>query len=344
MIAGIGRKHWFALIVVLTMSAHYAYFRVPFIANDYGRDMADWPLLADLLVTFPLLYYVMFRPTWKAFLLKWLVFAMAGLAFGSMIIPNGSKDLWRGIERLWPLLALAQGALELYLLVYMARRIAALMRLDGNADEAMATAIRARFAGTGFAPFALFEARIWYYALFMRRGERLRFAGQQHFSYDKNDGNVSNQFALIMVMLFEMPLSHFMLHLVAVRPWMAWTVDLLSVWSVLYLVAEYRASQWRPVSLDAGAILIRYGVFATDRVVPYHLVESVARCGDDVRRQRGLLRYRQFGSMNVEIRLKAGSKLADAFGRAQPVSRLCVSLDKPDAFIDAVRARLAQSG
>ncbi|MES2162861.1 MAG: hypothetical protein V4476_17015 [Pseudomonadota bacterium] len=56
MIAGIGRKHWFALIVLLTMSAHYFYFRVPFIANDYGRNMADRPLPGDLLVTFPLLY------------------------------------------------------------------------------------------------------------------------------------------------------------------------------------------------------------------------------------------------------------------------------------------------
>lgn len=105
MIAGIGRKHWFALIVLLTMSAHYLYFRVPFIANDYGRNMVDWPLLGDLRVSFPLLYYFMFRPLWKAFLLKWLVFAMAGFAFGSLIIPDGSKDLWRGVERLWPLLA-----------------------------------------------------------------------------------------------------------------------------------------------------------------------------------------------------------------------------------------------
>ncbi len=344
MFAGIGRKHWFALIVLLAMSAHYFYFRVPFIANDYGRNMADWPLLGDLLVSFPLLYYFMFRPSWKAFLLKWLVFAMAGFAFGSMIIPDGSKDLWRGVERLWPLLAVVQGALELFLLVYLVRRIRALMRLSGDADEALASAIHDRFAGTGLAPFALFEARIWYYGLFMRRGDQLRFAGRQHFSYDKNDGNVSNQFALIMVMLFEMPLSHLMLHLVAVRPVLAWVVDVLSVWSVLYLVAEYRASQWRPVSLDDQAILIRYGVFAADRVVPYHLIESVARCGDDIRRQRGLLRYRQFGSLNVELRLKPGSKLANAIGRPQAVKRICISLDKPDAFIDAVRGRLAESG
>ncbi|WP_235922791.1 hypothetical protein [Rugamonas aquatica] len=116
------------------------------------------------------------------------------------------------------------------------------------------------------------------------------------------------------------------------------------LWSVLYLVAEYRASQWRPVSLDEKAVLIRCGVFAADRTVSCDMIESVARCGSDIRRQRGVLRYRQFGSINVEIRLKACRKLANGFGRAQAISRICISLDKPDAFIDAVRARLAKLG
>jgi hypothetical protein len=207
----------------------------------------------------------------------------------------------------------------------------------------MEKAIRGAISG-GFAPFALFEARIWSYGLFMRKGERLKFRGEQHFSYDKNEGNASNQFALIMLMLFEMPLSHLLVHLVAVKPMMAWIVDALSLWSVLYLVAEYRASHWRPVSLDRDAILLRYGVFATDRTVPYAMIESVARCGGEVRRERGLLRLRQFARPNVEIRLRAGSTLAGFSGRAQPVSRICIGLDKPDAFIDALRARLETRG
>lgn len=334
------RKHWFSLIVLTVIFAHYCYFRIPFVANDYGRNMAEWPLLGDLLLSIPLLYYFLFRPPFKRLLMAWLGIVAAGLLVGRALIPDDSKHLWRGIESYWLLLVLAESALEIYLLVLVARRVKALLQLSGNADEALATAVRGRFGHSGFAPFALFEMRIWYYALFMRNGEQLRFRGEQHFSYDKNHGNVSNQFAFIMVVLFEMPLTHFMLHLMSVRPWASWLVDILSLWSMLYMVAEYRASQWRPISLDGDALLIRNGVFAGDREVPYGMIESVVRCGNDISRQRGILRFRQFGSLNVEIRLREGSTLATGFGSIWPVSRIYLSLDKPDALIDALRSRI----
>ena len=327
MAGGLGRKQWFALIVAVTLTAHYFFFRVPFVANDYGRNMAEWPLLADALISFPLLYYFMFRPSLKQFLMAWLAIATAGVLAGRMLIPEQSKQLWHGIEGYWLLLVLAEAGLEIYLLVLLARRVKALLRMSGNVDEALESAIHGRFGKTGFAPFALFEMRIWYYGLFMRKGEQLRFRGERHFGYDKNDGNVSNQFAFIMMLLFEMPLSHLMLHLMSVKPWVAWLADILTLWSMLYLVAEYRASQWRPISLDRNALLIRNGVFARDREIAYSMIESVVRCEDNIRRRRGILRYRQFGRLNVEIRLREGA----------PHSRIYLSLDQPDAFIDALR-------
>ena len=340
MVAGINRKSLFGLIVLLTAATHYFLLRVPFFGNDYGRDIAEWPLLADLLISFPLLYYFMFRPSRKAFLLRWLGFAALGLWFGSLVIPSESKVIWRGVESLWPLYVALLAALEIYLLVFLVRKMRAMTRLSGNVDEAMDQTILGRLGRGGVAPFALFEARIWYYGLFMRKGEQLRFRGEQHFSYDKNEGNASNQIAVIMLLLFEMPLSHLLLHLVAVNPVLAWVVDGLTLWSLLYLVAEYRASHWRPVSLDKDALLIRYGVFAADRVVPYGMVESISRRGGEVRRERGVLRFRQFGGANVEVRLRPGSRLAGFGGRERIVTRICIGLDKPDAFIDAVRARL----
>lgn len=332
MAGALSRKQWFALIVAVTLTAHYFFFRVPFVANDYGRNMAEWPLLADALITFPVLYYFMFRPSLKQFLLAWLAIATVGVLAGRLLIPDESKQLWRSIEGYWLLLVLAEIALELYLMIVLVRRVQALLRLSGNVDEALKSAIYNRFGKSGFAPFAFFEMRIWYYGLFMRKGEQLRFCGEQHFSYDKHDGNVSNQFAFIMMIVFELPLTHFMMHLMSVKPWIAWTADILTLWSMLYLVAEYRASQWRPVSLDRDALLIRCGVFASDREIAYSAIESVGRCNNDIRRQRGILRYRQMGSLNVEIRLHEG----------ESHTKIYLSLDKPDAFIDALRARLPQ--
>lgn len=341
MVAGINRKSVFGAIVLLAMAGHYVLLRVPTAVNDYGRDIAEWPLLADLLMTFPLLYYFMFRPAPKAFLLRWLGFAALGMWFGSLVIPAEGKVVWRGVESLWPVYVALQGALELYLLVFLVRKMRALARLDGNVDDAMARTIRGRLGRGAAGWFALFEARIWYYGLFMRDGARLRFRGERHFSYDKNEGNASNQIAVIMLIVFELPLSHLLLHLVAVNPVLAWIVDGLTLWSLLYLVAEYRATHWRPVSLDGDALLIRYGVFAADRVVAYGLIESIARRGGPLPRERGVLRLRQSGGANVEIRLRPGARLAGFGGREQAVTRICLGLDQPDAFIDAVRAKIS---
>ena len=251
--------------------------------------------------------------------------------------------IWRGVESLWPVYVALQAALELYVLVFLVRKMRALTRISGDVDEAMEQTIQGRLGRGAAGWFALFEARIWYYGLFLRRGAELRFRGEQHFSYDNNEGNASNQIALIMLLLFEMPLSHLLLHLVAVNAVLAWVVDGLTLWSLLYLVAEYRATHWRPVSLDSDALLIRYGVFATDRVVPYGMMESIARRSGHVPRERGVLRFRQSGGANVELRLRPGSRLAGFGGCAQEVTRICIGIDKPDAFIDAVRAKLQKS-
>jgi hypothetical protein len=48
---------------------------------------------------------------------------------------------------------------------------------------------------------------------------------------------------------------------------------------MLYLVAEYRASLWRPVSLTADAILIRYGVTSGDAVRENDMAKkATAKC------------------------------------------------------------------
>ena len=340
MVAGINRKSLFGLAVLLAMAGHYALLRVPFAGNAFGRDIAEWPLLADLLISFPLLYYFMFRPSLKAFLPRWLGFVALGFWFGSVAIPDEGKMIWRGVEGLWPVYVALQAAIELYLLFYLVRKMRALAGMSGDVDGAMAQTIHGRLGNGAAGWCALFEARIWYYGLFMRRGAALRFRGEQHFSYDKNEGNASNQIAVIMMLLFEMPLSHLLLHLLVDNATLAWIVDGLTLWSVLYLVAEYRATHWRPVSLDRDALLIRYGVFATDRVVPYTMVESITRRSGHVWRGRGVLRFRQSGGANVEIRLRPGSRLAGFGGRAQAVTSICIGIDQPDAFIDAVRAKL----
>lgn len=334
MIMGIQKKHWFALILLLSAISHVVLLRVPNPLNENGAVVREWPLLADLLITFPLLYWLLLRPPLKRFLLRSAALVGAGLLFGSFAIPEQSKVIWHTLENGRMAMALIIGAVELGVLVFVVRRISALLRVSGNVDQTLEQVITERMGAGATARLMLFEARIWYYGVLMRKGQQLRFAGEQHFGYANNQGNASNQLGWILVLLFEMPLSHLLLHFMA-SPTIAWIASALTAWSMLYLIAEYRATHWRPVSLAGDAILVRCGVLGSDLTLPYAMVEGIKRCDDQQRRAPDVRRYRQSGSLNLEITLRAGSKLPGFLGSLKPVKRIYLSLDKPDDFIAA---------
>lgn len=337
MIAGLQKRHWYGMLLLLILGAHYTLFNVANPLNRHGHGMPEWPLLVDLLVTLPLLDYLLCRPAPKAWLLKYAALLSLGILFGSYAIPADGKVLWPALEQGRNVLAILFALGEVAFLAYLAVQIRAMLRRSGEIDAILARTLGARIGNPALLRLMLFEARVWYYGLFMRDGARLRYAGTRHFGYANNQGNASNQLGWIMAMLFEMPLLHLLLHFL-VTPTAALIVTGLTAWSMLYLVADYRASHYRPVSLDAdGArLLLRCGALAADTTLPLAMLAGAARCSDAVPRQRGVRRYRQMGSLNVALSLREGSQLPDCFGRPRAVSRICLSLDDPDAFLAAL--------
>jgi hypothetical protein len=43
------------------------------------------------------------------------------------------------------------------------------------------------------------------------------------------------------------------------HPWLAWTLTALSLWTIVWLIGDYRAIGARPVVLEADALLVRLG-------------------------------------------------------------------------------------
>lgn len=102
MIGKAGRESWFTLAFAGALAGHLVLYRMQ--DNPLGRP--EWPLLLDLLVTFPVAYLLLCRPGWKQWLKKCAGMLMFGLAFGSFAIPDASKHLWHEIDRIRLLAAL----------------------------------------------------------------------------------------------------------------------------------------------------------------------------------------------------------------------------------------------
>jgi len=329
----ITRQQTFTVCVLALLVAHWSVNRLPLADADF----AETALLLDLGITLPLLYALLCRPPGiKAFLQKTAGLLLLGLAAGSWILPATSKHLWHTIDRyrtLGPALAVI---FEFSLLLFLTWRLRRWLARDAVADRALHGAVQRVFGDGAGAALVLFEVRMWYYALFLRRAPQ--YAGEQHFHYARNDGNASNQLAFLLVMLFEMPLAHLLLHFIW-SPAAAWVATLLSAWGMVFLWAEYRATLLRPVSLDRDCLHLRCGVTHADASIPYDDVVAVALVAHPQRRQRGKHYYRQMGRLNVEITLREGTMLPTLFGQ-RAASHALLGLDQPAAFVTALRARL----
>jgi len=328
------RKLIFHLAVLADMGLLFLLSTVPGFWNLHGAWLPAWPLPVDLLL-FGALYYLLFRPAPQEFLLKAVLLAAAGLSFGYLALPAVRAALARLIEENQLALALTYGMFELLVLGLLMRRVRAMLRASGNVDAVLRASLADKF-GTGWlGRLAHFEARIWYYGLFMRKDAPLQFEGQQHFSYANNDGNVHHQFCLVMLLMFDMPISHCFIHF-ALSARLAWLMTALEAWNLLYFVAQYRASKVRPVSLGAHTLHIRYGVLARDLDLPLRLVARAVPMRDTDQRQRAEWRYRQFGALNVMIELHDGAHLPDIFRLPRPVRRIALSIDDPAQFMHAL--------
>lgn len=329
----LSRYNWFSLFLLSALAGHLALYRLP--ATSLGQP--EWPLLLDLLVTFPVAYLLICRPGWRDWLKRSAAMLMLGLAFGSLAIPHQAKLLWHGIDRFRLLLPALALVAEIGLAVWMLLAIRRLLRSDANTERVMASAIARRFGQGTMGRLMEFEARVWFYSLFMRRAPT--FDGE-HFHTAKAGGNASNQLAWLFVIVFEIPLAHMLLHFVW-SPTAAWVLTALTVWGLVYLLADYRATLVRPVSLEAGALHVRCGALSSDAVIPYADIVGVAHVPHPQRRLPGKRYFRHLGEMNVEITLRQGTQLPRLLGGAKAASHVVLGVDDPDQFLLALRARLA---
>lgn len=331
MVRRISGENWFTLLFVAALGGHLILYRTP--GNPLGHP--EWPLLLDLLVTFPVAYLLICRPGWKQWLKKCAGMLAFGLAFGSFAIPDTSKHLWHEIERIRPLAALAIPA-EACLAVLLVLSVRRLLRANGNCDQVLGDAIRRRF-GSGISGRLMeFEARIWFYGLFMRKTPV--FEGEQHFYTSRAGGNASNQLAWIWLMVFDIPIAHLLLHFLW-SPTAAWIATALTAWGLLYLLADYRATLVRPVSLAADALLVRCGAMAADVAIPYSMIARVERVQHPARRLPGKRYFRHQGEMNVELTLNADAKLPTLLGGDKTASHAVLGVDDPEKFVEALKAR-----
>lgn len=294
--------------------------------NDYGKEKSELFLLLDGLLVLPLVCFACISDKRQA-LIKSLAYVCLMILLGSMVIPESEKFVWHWLESLRYLLLAAFVLFELVMIASVVWIIRTGLGAGEHLDDAIEQGIDKHFSKEGparsiFADLMLFDLRLWSYFLMPARYLNRGYSGNQ-FSYHKLEGNQANQMGFILLILFELPLTHLLLHFFW-SPLAANLVSGLTILGLVFFIAEYRASSRRFVTLDNTGITLRYGLMGP-RFIPWSDIETVEPNQGWVRRQPGVLRYRLFASPNIKITL--------GHNVARPYHSVFLGLDNPAEFI-----------
>ncbi|WP_251358780.1 PH domain-containing protein [Kangiella sp. TOML190] len=289
--------------------------------NDFGQANFEWLYLLDGLLVLPILCFLCIKDKKEA-LIKAIVYACILVLIGSYIIPEQNKFFWRYLEtgRYIVLGTFLIVEITALLTVYLAIRSS--LQKTKDPDLAIAEPVYNFLGKTPIANFLIFEVRIWTYALFARNVRPENFKGKYQFNYHLKDDAQSNAIGFILLIAAEMPIMHLIIHFLW-SPLAANVITLLTLFSLLFFIAEYRAMGIRPITIDESSLNIRFGIY-NNRVIPLSNIKSISSTKSYIKRDRSIKRYNFSGNPNVLIQLKITDKAID---------RIYLGVNNPNDFI-----------
>lgn len=271
------RKIYFLLFALLIFTGNWLIVR--YLSESSTLAIPEWPVGFDLLFLIPLTYLWINRKQGRQAFIGAIALFGFGVLLGSWILPTGSKNVWLVLEQLRFVLLLGVILVQATLIALMISEVIA-KKESHNLDIAVDEAIDRRFGHAGFANLMRIEARMWLYAL-LREPIKHGFPGEQHFHYHLHQGNASNQQAFLILIGAEIPIAHVLLNLYS--PTLALFVTATSIYGFIFLLAEYRATLYRPISIGSETLHIRYGVIG-DQIILLSDIAEIGKCEGRIKR------------------------------------------------------------
>jgi hypothetical protein len=308
-------------VFLAVISAFWAFFYQSSNAlNGYGLERPEWLLLIDGLIVLPFICFWCVKDKKEA-AIKAIAYGCLIILLGSFVIPESSKVVWPYLESVRYLAIAAFILLELTTILTVFFAVKASITQNKDPDLAILQPIEKILGKGAISSLLSFEARVWTYALFSKRIKKQFFTGDSHFSCHKKDGAQSNQLGFILIILFELPVMHMLLHFL----WLPFAANIttgLTLIGLVFFIAEYKAIAIRPISITSKSVIIRYGVWNPLEVC-FTEFEHIKLNSCFIRRSSNVNRFNSTGNPNVEIKLNSGKYIY-------------LGLDSPTEFISAI--------
>ena len=320
--------------LVIALAVYFGNFLIISNINENtGLGVPEWPIAFDFFLLIPICYVFIKRPPLKQAILAIFGLLSIGILIGSYIIPEANKQAWLVLENVRWLYLIGLVLLQAALLVSIGLAIKRNWHAP-NLEVSVCNAISEHIPQTAVAKLLQADSRMWLYA-FIKNPAKFRFDEPTFYSRT-HDGNASNQQAFLILIAAEIPVAHLLIYFYS--PMLAFVVSALSLYGLIFLYAEYRATLLRPTTIRDHEIHIRSGIL-DDTELPFHAIAACERVNYRPKRAKLEMRCIGTGTANIKLSLKPDTVLPTLFGEKK-ICTIYLGLDEPERFLRQISERI----
>ncbi len=311
----------FFLIFISIFWSYYYTHNIWF--NDYGQSKDELWLMIDIFITTPLVCFFFLGNNRKQAFIKSLAYMGLLILLGSIIIPTQQKHLWNYLENMRYVGIVLVALFELFIISTVILAMKSAFKNNKDPDLVISEPLERIMGKSITTQLMQFDIRLWTFVLFPSKINSDNYIGEQHFYGDLKDGAQSFLQGFVFVILFELPIMHLLLHFIW-SPLAANIISGLTLFSLAYFIAEYRALAKRPISLNKEHLIVRYGL-SNPLNIKLIDIQSVTLNTKTIYRNSKIKRYNLAGIPNIEVTLKNNK-----------FEKVYLGLNNPNEFIEVM--------
>ena len=309
-------------LIPAALMAICAYLAMNLALTDDDQRWFSIGITLDLMITIPLVYFLLIRKKSisKITVIPWII---GGMLLARALVGDSPDSLAAmATQYLLPLI-------ELVVVSFIGYRIYQLTqsyKKQGSTHQDFLTAIKQsteEVFGKGLAANLLaWELAVFYYGLI--RWQPMVPAENQ-FTYHKK----SSVRPLLIFLMFLVVVETFVLHLLIQlwSPVAAWIVTGISIYSLLWIIAQYKAMAYRPLVVENGYLYLRHGM-VYQCAIPLSTIEEI-RLDQQVQKNEGkaLSLLPGMETSNVQLVLSEPVEVTGLYGMGKEFEVLSFKVD-----------------
>ena len=297
-----------------------------------GRDSLNMAITADLVITIPIIYFLLIRKT-KIPKITVISMMVLGLVIGTLVLPQSSQT-YLDLFKTWalPVIELTVLSIVVFKVVQAIRKYKSLKGSNPDFFTTLKNTCTEILPQKLVMPLTT-EVSVVYYGFLHWKKRKI---AANEFTHHRKSGTA----LLLGVFIFLILIETFVFHLILLR-WnaiVAWVIFGLSAYTALQFFAFARSLSKRPFEVSDQWLTLRYGILSEAQIP----MDKIARVEISKERlefkgmTRKLSPLGDLESHNMILTLKEPQMLSGLYGIKRQFEVLAFHADEPEQFKAAI--------